>query len=333
MFPGKSYTGGVAIDLGTSNTKIALANEIIVDEPSVIAFESRTQRKIAVGNVAKKMLGKTPRSIQVIRPVRCGEIVDLSRSVDLIRTLLGSVQGSGKWFLKTKRPAILAIPSAISGVQLRAARQAAERLNFSDVKFISEPIAAAIGMGLDVESPRGNIVVDIGAGCTQVAVISMGTIVQSTSLKVAGDSFCSEIIAYMRSRYHLLIGENMAETVKIQGAAKGEVIVRGRDLLTGRPTQIDLNTHELSDVIADSVSKIASSILNTLALTPPELSADISKNGIYVSGGGARLNFIQGAIQTRIGLPVHLSPDPLLSVVRGAAQALRSPNQHSLLFS
>jgi len=326
------FSSDLAIDLGTANTLVyARDRGIIVNEPTVVAVHTGVKgmdRVLAVGREAKEMLGRTPGSIKAVRPMKDGVIADFEVTQEMLKYFIHkSLSGS-----KLVKPRIIiSIPYGITQVEKRAVKESAEQAGAREVYLIEEPMASAIGAGLPITEPSGNMIVDIGGGTTEVAVISLGGIVFSKSEKVAGDKFDEAITTYIKKKYSLLIGERTAEQIKIQiGNAypfEDEVKtmeVKGRDLIAGAPKIIEVTSDEIRDALADPVSRVVEAIKVALEKTPPELAADIVDNGIILAGGGALLANLDILIKEKTGLPVSLAEDPLTCVVRGCGKALES---------
>lgn len=335
------FTQEIAMDLGTANTLIIHNNKIIIDQPSIVAIDRSTGKPIAVGEQAKLMQGKTHENIRTIRPLKDGVIADFHASEHMIKEFIKQIpEIKGKFFQPALR-IVICIPSGITEVEKRAVKDSALKVNAKEVKLIYEPMAAAIGAGIDVENPEGNMIVDIGGGTTEIAVIALGGIVCDKSLKIAGDVFTNDISYFLRSQYNLYIGERTAERIKIEiGSAVEEldyalddIAVQGRDLITGKPKEIMVNYREIFKALDKSIMRIEDAIMETLSLTPPELAADIYKTGIYLAGGGALLNGLADRIHKKTGLPVCVAEDPLRAVVRGTGIALKNINKFRFLMS
>ncbi len=324
-------TEEIAIDLGTANTLIIHKDKVVVDSPSIVAKNIRTNELKAVGEEAALMQGKTHENIKIIRPLKDGVIADFEASERMIQELIKSIPTlKNKWF-PPKLKMIICIPSGITEVEKRAVRDSATKVNASDVYLIHEPMAAAIGMGVEITKPKGSMIIDIGGGTTEIAVIALGGIAVEKSVKIAGDIFTDDIIYYMRTEHNLYIGEKSAERIKIEvGSAIDElenppedIPVQGRDMLTGKPKQIIVSYKEVARAIDKSLLRIEDAIMETLSKTPPELSADIYNSGIYLAGGGALLRGLDKRISRKTELPVYISEDPLRAVVRGTGIALK----------
>jgi rod shape-determining protein MreB len=318
----------LAIDLGTANTLIyARGLGIVLDEPSVVAINVNDGRPVAVGVEAKRMMGRTPNHIKAIRPLKDGVIADFEVCEKMLRYFIQKVHAS-RW---SKPRMVICVPSGITGVEQRAVQDAAEYAGArKPVHIIEEPMAAAIGADLPVHEPSGNMVVDIGGGTTEVAVISLGGIVTSQSVRVAGDELDDAILQYIKKEYSLAIGDRTAEEVKIQmGSAwplQEELTadVRGRDLVSGLPRTIQLTTEHIREALADPVSAIIDAVKTTLDKTPPELAADIMEDGITITGGGALLGGLDQRLSHETGMPIRVADEPLYSVVIGSGRALEN---------
>ena len=326
-----SFTQSLAMDLGTANTLIIYNDKVVVDEPSIVAIQRDTHQIMAVGKRAMMMHGKTHENIKTIRPLRDGVIADFQAAEYMLRELIKMVKFNNTLFPPALRM-VIGIPSGITEVEERAVKDSAEQAGAKEVRLIHEPMAAAIGIGIDVLEPMGNMIVDIGGGTAEIAVIALGGIVTNKSIRVAGDDFTDEIIEYMRKEHNLNVGERTAELIKIEvGAAiqdldnpPEEYSVHGRDMLTGIPKEIKVNYREIAHCLDKSISKIETAVLNTLETTPPELSADIFRTGIYLTGGGALLRGLDKRLHAKTNLPIHVAEDPLRAVARGTGIALKN---------
>ncbi len=327
------FTTDIAIDLGTANTLIIHNDKIVVDEPSIIAIDKKSNRVIAIGKQAMQMHEKTHDEIKTIRPLKEGVIADFHAAEMMLRGMIKLVDTGRRLFPPSLRM-VICIPSGITEVEKRAVRDSAEHANAKEVYMIYEPIAAAIGSGIDIEQPIGNMVVDIGGGTTDIAVIALSGIVCDQSIRIAGDTFNRDILDYMRRQHNLLIGERSAERVKIEvGSALTELEdgpddyeIRGRDLMTGIPKIIKISYSEVAFALDKSISKLEEAVLKALEISPPELSADIYERGIYLTGGGALLRGLDKRLALKTKLPIHVAEDPLRAVVRGTGAALKNLN-------
>src|SRR5476649_502588 len=332
------FTQEIAIDLGTANTLIIHNDKVVVDEPSIVAFDRTTNKVIAIGKQAMQMEGKTHDNIRTVRPLKDGVIADFNAAEHMIRGMIKMINQGKGWFFPSLRM-VICIPSGITEVEKRAVRDSAEIAGAKEVYLIHEPMAAAIGIGIDVEEPMGNMIIDIGGGTSEIAVIALGGIVCDKSIRIAGDEFTSNIEEYMRRQHNILIGERSAERVKIEvGAAMTEIdnpppdyAVHGRYLMTGIPKEIYVSYTEIAHALDKSISKVEEAILNALEMTPPELSADIYRTGIYLAGGGSMLRGLDKRISLKTKLPVHIAEDPLRAVARGTGIALKNVGKFPFL--
>jgi rod shape-determining protein MreB len=331
-------TQEIAIDLGTANTLIIANDKVVVDEPSIVAIDRTSGKVLAVGKQAMMMHGKTHENIKTIRPLKDGVIADFDAAEHMIRGMIKMISSKRRLFAPSLKM-VICIPSGITEVEKRAVRDSAEHAGAKEVYLIHEPMAAAIGIGIDVEEPMGNMIIDIGGGTSEIAVIALGGIVCDQSIRVAGDGFTNDIWDYMRRQHNILIGERSAERIKIEcGSALPELenpppdfAVHGRDLMTGIPKEITVSYSEIAHALDKSVSKIEEAILKALEITPPELSADIYRTGIYLTGGGALLRGLDKRISIKTKLPVHVAEDPLRAVVRGTGIALKNIDRFKFL--
>lgn len=332
------FTQEIAIDLGTANTLIIHNEKVVVDEPSIVAVDRATNKIIGVGRKAQMMHGKTHENIKTIRPLKDGVIADFNAAEHMIREMIKMIRPGRRLFNPSLRM-VICIPSGITEVEKRAVRDSAEHAGAKEVYLIHEPMAAALGIGIDVEEPMGNMIIDIGGGTSEIAVIALGGIVCDKSIRVAGDEFTSDIEEYMRRQHNILVGERTAERIKIEvGAALPELdnppddyAVSGRDLMTGIPKEITVSYSEIAHALDKSISKVEEAILTALEMTPPELSADIYRTGIYLAGGGALLRGLDKRISMRTKLPVHIAEDPLRAVARGTGIALKNIDRFQFL--
>jgi len=320
------FSNDIGIDLGTSSTLVYIKNQgIVLCEPSVVAIQSGTSRVLAVGEEAKRMLGRTPGSIVAIRPMRNGVIADFEITEAMLRYFIKKVHNSRRLV----RPRmVIAIPSGITEVEKRAVKDSALHAGAREVYMIEEPVAAAIGVGLPIQEPSGNMVIDIGGGTTEMAVISLAGIVFAKSIRVAGDEMDEAVINYLKKTYNLMVGERTAEEIKMKiGSAypldeEMTMEVRGRDLVAGLPKMITISSEEVREALAEPITQIVESVRITLERTPPELSADLIEKGLILAGGGALLRGLDKIISEETGLPVHVSEDPLTAVALGTGKAL-----------
>ena len=333
-----SLTQHIAMDLGTANTIIIMNGKIVVDEPSVVALDRNTKKMIAVGSKAKMMHEKTHENIITCRPLKDGVIADFNACEQMIRGLIKMVNMRHHIFQQTLRM-VIGVPSGSTEVELRAVRDSAEHAGGKDVYLLFEPMAAAIGIGLDVEAPEGNMVVDIGGGSTEIAVISLGGIVANSSIRIAGDEFTYDIQEYMSRQHNVKVSERMAERIKVNvGSALTELdnppedyVVHGPNRITALPMEINVNYQEIAHCIDKSIAKIETAVLSALESTPPELYADIVKNGIWLTGGGAQLRGLDKRLSEKIKIPFRTAEDPLHSVAKGTGIALKNVNNFSFL--
>lgn len=331
-------TQEIAIDLGTANTIIIHNDKVVVNEPSIVAIEHRTGRLIAIGEKARQMHGKTHDNIRTIRPLRDGVIADFNAAEQMIRGMIKMINKKPRLFTPSLRM-VICIPSGSTEVEVRAVRDSSEHAGGRDVYMIYEPMAAAIGIGIDVEAPEGNMVVDIGGGTTEIAVIALGGIVCNQSIRVAGDGFTTDIQAYMRHQHNIKIGERTAEDIKIEvGSAlpdlenpPSDYIVRGPNLMTAMPIEIPISYQEIAHCLDKSISKVETAILAVLEQTPPELYADIVNHGIYLVGGGALLRGLDKRFTDKINITFHIAEDPMQSVARGTGIALKNVDKFPFL--
>jgi len=329
----------IAMDLGTANTIIICDGKIVVDEPSVVALDRRTERMIAVGDKAKMMYEKTNPDIRTIRPLRDGVIADFNACEQMMRGLINMVHSGNRLFSPSLKM-VIGVPSGSTEVELRAVRDSAEHAGGREVYLIFEPMAAAIGIGLDVLAPEGNMIVDIGGGSTEIAVISLGGIVADKSLRIAGDELTADIQEYMSRQHNVKVSERMAERIKIHvGAALTDLgedapddyIVHGPNRITALPMEVPVCYQEIAHCLEKTIAKIETAVLSALEETPPELYADIVKNGIWLTGGGALLRGLAKRLTDKINIEFHVAEDPLHSVAKGTGVALKNINNFAFL--
>ena len=333
-----SLTQELAIDLGTANTLIIYNGKVVVDEPSIVALDVHTGRLIAVGAEAQRMQGKENPNIRTIRPLKNGVIADFNATELMLRGLIKKVKTSGSLFSPSLRM-VICIPSGSTNVEIRAVRDSAEHAGGREVYMIYEPMAAALGAGMDVEAPEGHMVIDIGGGTSEIACISLGGIVCSESINVAGDVFTTDIQDYVRKQHSIRIGERTAERIKQAiGAALSDLeeepedyVVTAPNLLTALPQTVSLSYSEIAHALENSLVKLDNALMQVLQSMPAELFSDIVKNGIYLTGGGALIKGLDRRLSAKTGIPVHIAEDPLRAIVRGTGIALKNINRFSFL--
>ena len=334
-----SFTQELALDLGTANTIIISDGEIVVNEPSVVALDRHSEKMVAVGGRAKQMYEKTNDKIRVIRPLRDGVIADFNACEQMMRGLIKMVHRGKRLFSPSLRM-VIGVPSGSTEVELRAVRDSAEHAGGRDIYLLFEPMAAAIGVGIDVQAPEGNMIVDIGGGTTEIAVISLGGIVSNNSIKMAGDDFTADIQEYMSRQHNVKVSERMAERIKIHvGAALTDLsenepedyVVHGPNKITALPMEVPVCYQEIAHCLEKSIARIEMAVLSALENTPPELYADIVKNGIYLTGGGALLRGLDKRLTDKINIKFHVAEDPLLCVARGTGIALKNVENYTFL--
>lgn len=331
------FTQELAIDLGTANTLIIQDDQIVVDEPSIVAIDRKSGNILAVGQKAMQMHEKTHENIKTIRPLKDGVIADFQAAESMIEGFIRMTGARRRFFTHLKM--VICIPSGITEVEKRAVFESADHVDSKETYLIHEPMAAALGIGLDVEEPIGNMIIDIGGGTTEIAVIALSGIVCDQSIRIAGDELTMDILNYMKRQHNILIGERTAEQIKIHvGSALPELdnppddyAVNGRDLMTGIPKQITVGYSEISHALDKSISKIEDAVLKALESTPPELASDIYKTGLYLTGGGALLRGLDKRISAKTKLPVSVANDPLRAVVRGTGIALKNTHKFTFL--
>lgn len=333
-----SLTQELAIDLGTANTLIVHNDKVVVDEPSIVAIDVMSNKCIAVGKDAKLMEGKTNQNIRTIRPLKDGVIADYTATELMLRGMISKIRTAGSLFAPSLKM-VICIPSGSTNVDTRAVRESAEHAGAREVAMIFEPMAAALGAGLDVEEPEGNMVIDIGGGTSEIACISLGGIVCSQSINVAGDVFTENIKDYVRQQHNINIGIRTAEDIKCKiGAAVSqldeepeEYVITGSSILTALPQTVSLNYNEISYALEQSLVKLDDALMKVLESMPPELYSDVYRNGIYLAGGGALIKGLDRRLSEKTGIPFHIAEDPLRAIVRGTNLALKNINRFSFL--
>ena len=333
-----SLTKEIAIDLGTANTVIIHNDKMVINEPSIVALDNRTDKLIAVGSEAFKMEGKEPAGIRTVRPLKKGVIADFNAAELMIRGLVKKASSKSNWFSPSLRM-VVGIPSGSTEVEIRAVRDSSEHAGGRDVYMVYEPMAAALGIGLDVEAPEGNMIVDIGGGTTEIAVISLGGIVSNKSIQIAGDDLTEDIVNHMRRAHNVRVGNRTAEQIKMHvGSALTELenppedyVVHGPNQMTALPMEILVSYQEISHCIEKTISMIETAVLGALEQTPPELYADIVHNGIWLAGGGALIRGLDKRLTDKIGIQFHVAEDPLLAVAKGTGVALKNIENFSFL--
>ena len=331
-------TQELAIDLGTANTVIFMNDKKVIDEPSIVAIDAYTDKPMAVGTRAKLMHERTNPGIKTIRPLKDGVIADFDAAEIMIRELIKMINYK-KSFLTPSLKMVVGIPQGSTEVEKRAVRDSCEHAGGRDIYMVYEPMAAALGIGLDVTEPSGNMIVDIGGGTTEIAIISLGGIVSAQSIRVAGDIFTSEIQQYMRQQHNIRVGEITAEDIKIKiGAAVTDLeedipamVVKGPNIMTAHPIEAEITSQEVAHCLDKQLARIEAGILAVLEQTPPELYSDIVDKGIFLTGGGALLKGIDQRFSKKINIPFHISEDPLRSVARGTCAALKNIDKYPFL--
>ncbi len=329
-------TEDIAIDLGTANTLIIHDGKIVIDSPSIVARDGTSGKIIAIGEKANLMQGKTHENIKTVRPLKDGVIADFQASEEMIKEFIKSIPSIKKRLFPPSLRMVICIPSGITEVEKRAVQDSARHMNANEIYLIFEPMAAAIGVGIDIMEPKGNMIIDVGGGTTEIAIIALGGIVCDQSIKIAGDVFTNDIMYYMRTQHNLHIGEATAEKIKITiGAAiedlnkpPEDMYVQGRDLLSGKPKQIKVSYREIAKALDKSILRIEDAVMETLSKTPPELAADIYNTGIYLAGGGSMLRGLDKRLSRKTDLPVYVAEDPLRAVVEGTGIALRKLKEY-----
>lgn len=327
------FSQDIGIDLGTANTLVYVSGEgIVLNEPSVVAINQKTGRVVAVGSEAKQMLGRTPAHIVAVRPLVDGVISDFEVTEEMILYLLNKAQGGKKKFFGPR--VVVGVPSGVTNVETRAVRDATRNAGAREVFIVEEPMAGAIGIKLPVMEPVGNMVIDIGGGTSDIAVISLGGIVRSKNLRIAGDRLNTDIISYIRSEFKILIGEKTAEDVKIEigavvtGDRPTEATIRGRDLVTGLPREVIVTDSDIREAMAQSIDNLLESAKEVLETTPPEILADVMQRGIHLVGGGALIRGLDSLLHEYLKIPVHVAEDPLTAIARGTGIILENLPQY-----
>jgi rod shape-determining protein MreB and related proteins len=320
-------SNNIGIDLGTANTLVYLSGKgIIITEPSVVAINQKTGRVVAIGKDAKAMLGRTPPHIVAVRPLVDGVISDFEVTEEMLSHLIKKAESGRKKIMGPR--VVVGVPSGTTNVERRAVRDATRNAGAREVYIIEEPMAAAIGIGLPINEPVGSMIVDIGGGTTDIAVISLGGIVRSKNLKVAGDKLNSDIISYLRSEYKILIGEKTAEEIKMKASSPEEgseplhIPIRGRDLVSGLPREVAISDNDIRNAIAVSIDILIEAVKEVLETTPPEILADVMNRGIYLVGGGAMIRGLREALHDYLGIPIYIDNEPLTSIARGTGMIL-----------
>ncbi|MBO5893464.1 MAG: rod shape-determining protein [Alistipes sp.] len=333
-----SLTQELAIDLGTANTLIIYNGKVVVDEPSIVALDAHTGKVMAIGQQARQMYEKTNPNIKTIRPLKAGVIADFNATELMLRGMIKKVRTTSSMFSPSLRM-VICIPSGSTNVEIRAVRDSAEHAGGRDVYMIFEPMAAALGAGLDVEAPEGNMIIDIGGGTSEIACISLGGIVCSESINIAGDVFTEDIKNYVRQQHNIRIGERTAEAIKCAiGAAVPELedepedfVITGPNILTSLPQTVTLSYNEIAYALEKSLVKLDAALMKVLETMPPELYADIVKKGVYLAGGGALIKGLDKRLSNKSGLPFHIAEDPLRAIARGTGIAMKNIDKFSFL--
>lgn len=330
----KMFSHDIGIDLGTANTLVYVRGKgIVINEPSVVAVNQKTGRVVAVGTQAKQMLGRTPTHIVAVRPLVEGVISDFEVTEEMITYLINKAQEGSKKLFGPR--VVVGVPSGITNVEIRAVRDATRNAGAREVHIVEEPMAAAIGMRLPVMDPVGSMVIDIGGGTSDIAVISLGGVVSSKNLRVAGDKLNNDIISYIRSEFKILIGEKTAESIKIAigavlpGDAPLEAVVKGRDLVTGLPREVVVTDSDIREAISQSIDTLIESTKEVLEATPPEILADVMHRGLHLAGGGALIKGLDKILEEYVKIPVHVSDDPLTAVARGTGIILEDMDMYA----
>jgi len=330
------FTRELAMDLGTANTLIIYNDKVVVDEPSIVAIDQRTGKVIAIGKEARQMLGRAHDNIRTIRPLKDGVIADYTAAEMMIRGMIRLIKFGSSLFTPSLKM-VICIPSGSTNVDIRTVRDSAENSGGREVYMIYEPMAAAIGIGLDVMAPQGQMVVDIGGGTTEAAVISLGGIVCSDTVKIAGDALSEDIKNYMKTQYNVKVGDRTAEEIKINVGCVVENMelapysLKGADVSTALPVSIDVTSHDTFEAIDKSIMKIEMMLHQVLERTPPELYTDIVTNGIYLAGGGAQMNGLDKRLEERLKIKFHVAEEALTAVARGTGKVLKNTDKYMSL--
>lgn len=318
----RMLSNDIGIDLGTANTLVYIRGKgIVINEPSVVAVNQKTGQVVAVGTEAKRMLGRTPSHIVAVRPLVDGVISDFEVTEEMIAYFLGRAQEHSKKLFGAR--VVVGVPSGITNVEIRAVRDATKNAGAGQVHIVEEPMAAAIGMRLPINDPVGSMIIDIGGGTSDIAVLSLGGVVRAKNLRIAGDRFNNDIIAYVRNQFKILIGEKTAESVKhaigsvIAGPDPLEARIKGRDLITGLPREVIVTDTDIREALSPSIEALIEATREVLESTPPEILADVMQRGVYLAGGGALISGIAELISSEVNIPVHVAADPLTAVARG----------------
>ncbi len=332
------FSNDIGIDLGTTNTLVSLAGEgIVINEPSVVAINNKTNKIVALGTEAKNMMGRTPEHISIVRPIIDGVISDYEVTEEFLSYLINKANSLNKKFLRPR--VVIGIPIGVTDVEIRAVEDAAIAAGAGEIYIIEEPAAAAIGMGLSIDTPKGIMVVDIGGGTTDIAILSLSGIVKRKSLKIAGDKMNQDIISYIKNNYKMIIGEKTSEEIKIEvGSVLNEeynnlreVAVKGRDLVSGLPKEIIINELDIREAILPNIYQIIEAVKEILETTPPEVLGDILENGIVLTGGGSLIKNIDKFFKTELSVHTYISENPLIDVAKGAEKILSNMDKHNQL--
>lgn len=325
----QALSNDIGIDLGTANTLVYVKGKgIVINEPSVVAVNQKTGRVVAVGAQAKQMIGRTPSHIVAVKPLVDGVISDFEVTEEMLAYLINKAQEGGKKFLGPR--VVIGVPSGITNVEIRAVHDAAKNAGAREVHIIEEPMAAAVGVRLPVKDPVGSMIIDIGGGTSDIAIISLGGIVQSRNLRIAGDKLNDDIITYVRNEFKILIGEKTAESVKLaicsvsKNRESMEASIKGRDLVTGLPREVIITDSDLREAISQSIDTLVETVKEVLEITPPEILSDVMHRGLYLTGGGALIDGLNEILEENLKIPIYVSSDPLTAVARGAGKVLEN---------